>query len=159
MEVERKDKWISEAQKTVEADWKPLIVKVIYALFDPEIEDMRRFFEGAVKQYYCIQNEHMTEGYPSPKMLKMYRDTILDEMLGYDLQLVGKVTRRITSTKDFKGVQAWNNFLQTLQETMFDSAGFEFPDSEVFWSDVKNFGYEQAKKVSIERLQKTIKQK
>ena len=44
-ELARKDNWLKEIQKTIEADWKPLIVKVSYRLFNPEIEKQRRFFQ------------------------------------------------------------------------------------------------------------------
>lgn len=156
-ELERKDNWIKEVQKTIEADWKPLIIKVSYEMFNPEIEDMRKFFEGACVSYYTIQNEDMTENYPNSALLKQYREDILDEMLGYDYQGAKKIHRMRKSTTDFKEVAMWNKFLKTLQETLFDSAGFEFPDSKEFWELVKVHGYEEAKKISVQKLQNLIK--
>jgi len=158
-EMERKDRWIKECQKTVEADYQPKIIKVIYELYDPAIEDMRRFFNGVCVLYYTIQNEDMTVGVPSNEMLKQYREDLLDEMLGYDYHGVKKIHRMRKSTTDFKSVQAWNKFLKMLEETVFDHAGFEFPNSEEFWKMVGLHGYEEAKKVSIQQLQAKLLKK
>lgn len=152
-ELERKDNWIKEVQKTVEADWKPIIVKLTYELFNPEIEKQRRFFEGTCVAYYAIQNMDAFKGMPDPATLKKYREEILDEMIGYDYQAVNKIIRKRESTTDFKTVQRWNVFLQTLEETLFAQAGYEFPDSEKFWELTKKVGYDQARRISIEQLQ------
>lgn len=159
VEIERKNRWIKEAQKTVEAPYRPQIIKVEYSLFNPEIENQRRFFNGAVVAYYAIQNENLLTGYPDIKTLQKYRETILDEVLGFDVTLVSKTVRRRKSTSDFKSVQAWSKFLNTVEETIFDSAGYLFPLSEDFWELVKGFGYIQSKKISVENLQKLLKAK
>ena len=158
-ELERKDRWIKDIQRTVEADYKPLLIKVTYEMFNPEIERQRRFFNGTCVKYYAIQNEDMTVGVPANDLLKKYREQILDEMLGYDLHLVNRVVRRRKSTSDFKTVSAWNKFLNLLQETLFDDAGYEFPDSKEFWELVKQHGYDEAERISLERLQATMKRK
>ena len=159
VEIERKDSWIREMQKTVEADFKPLIIKVVYEMFDPAIEKQRRFFEGACVAYYAIQNSNLITGTPDTGTLKKYREEILDEMIGYDYQTVNKVIRKRESTADFKTVQRWNTFLQTLEETIFATAGYEFPDSEKFWEVTKKYGYDQAKRITIEQLQARLSKK
>ena len=106
--------------------------------------------------YYAIQNMDMLKGEPDTETLKKYREEILDEALGYDFRTVNKIIRKRKSTKDFKTVQAWNTFLQTLEETLFDSAGYSFPDSEAFWDLTKKHGYEQAKKIVIGQLQTNL---
>lgn len=155
-ELERKDRWIKELQKTVEADFKPLIIKVLYEMFDPEVEDQRRFFEGVVVLYWLIQNKDIFTGVPDTDMLDKAREEILDETLGYDFQAISKIIRKRKSTKDFKIVQKWNTFLNTLRETIFDPEGYSFPDSEAFWLLVEEYGYEQAKKISIQELQRIL---
>lgn len=152
-ELERKDAWVKELQKTVESDWKPLVMKVTYELYNPEIEEMRRFFNGPCVAYYAIQNSDITSGQVSPETLKQYREEILDEMLGYDVKTVNKIIRKRKSTSDFKTVQAWHTFLKELEENLFDSAGYEFPDSKAFWGMVKAYGYEAACRISRETLQ------
>lgn len=155
-EMERKERWIKEMQKTVEADYKPKIVKVTYELFDPEIDNQRRFFEGAVVEYYCIQNEDMLTGIPASDMIKRYRLDILDQVLGYDVHLHNRVVRERKSTTEYKTVAAWNKFLNLIEETVFEAAGFEFPDSKVFWDLVRQYGYDEAKRISVERLQTNL---
>lgn len=159
IELERKDAWIKEMQKMVEADWKPLIVKVVYEMFDPAIENQRKFFEGAVVPYYAIQNGDYTVEVPDSATLRQYREEILDEMLGYDYQTVNKIVRKRDSTADFKTVQKWNNFLTMLDETLFANSGYEFPSSEDFWEKVKKYGYDEAKAIAVEQLQARLKKK
>ena len=158
-ELARKDNWLKEIQKTIEADWKPLIVKVSYRLFNPEIEKQRRFFEGACVAYYAIQNSDLLTGTPDTETLRKYREELLDFCLGYDYHTVNRIIRKRPSTVDFKTVQKWNNFLQTLEETAFESAGYSFPDSEEFWNLTKKHGYDQAKRISIEQLQAKLSKK
>lgn len=158
-DLETKDRWIGEVQKTVEADWKPVIVKVQYTIFNPEIERQSRFFNGTVVKYYAIQNQNMYDSLPTNDLLKRYREEILDELLGYDEHLVSRVVRKRKSTTTYKTVSAWNKLLKLAEETLFDNAGYDFPDSKEFWELVKEHGYDEAERISIERLQKTIKSK
>ncbi len=158
-ELARKDNWVKEWQKTIEADFKPMTMKVTYEPFNPEIQRMSRFFNGTCVKYYAIQNMDMTEGIPDSNTIKRYREQILDEMLGYDLHLINKTVRRRKSTTDFKSVQAWNNFLSTLEETIFDAGGYTFPDSKEFWELVEKHGHDEAERISIDNLQRLIKAK
>lgn len=158
-ELERKDRWIHAVQRTVEADWKPQIIKVTYKVHDPEIDKQRRFFEGAVVKYYAIQNEDMTKAQPSAELLKRYRTDILDQSLGYDVHLTNRIIRERKSTTSFKDVQAWNKFLNTLEETIFAAAGYDFPDSKEFWDLVKLYGYDDAERISVEKLQEKLRLK
>jgi hypothetical protein len=155
-ELARKDEWLQGIQRMVEADWKPLIVKVVYELFNPEIANQRRFFEGACVDYYAIQNSDVRKGEISASLHRQYREEILDEMLGYDYKTVNKVLRMRKSTTDFKDVQAWNTFLKTLEETLFESAGYEFPNSEHFWELAKVHGYDEARRIAREELQRRL---
>lgn len=157
VDVERKKNWFAEVQKTVEAPYKPKIVKITYEMFDPEVESQRRFFEGVVVAYYAIQQ---ADGeLPDSKVLKLYREQILDEMLGFNLNLISKTVRRRKSTTDFKSVQRWNAFLNTTKETIFDQAGYEFPDSDEFWQTEKQVGYDEAKRILTEGLVSRVKAK
>lgn len=154
-ETQRKDSWIKEIQNTVEADWKPKQIKVVYTVFDPEVEQLRKFFHTCVK-YFAIQDMDMTEGEPDYKLLERYREDVLDELLGYDYQTVSKVIRKRPSTETYKETQPWLVLLKNLEETLFDSHGYEFPDSDEFWRLVKEVGYEKAQDMSIKALQKRM---
>lgn len=157
-ETARKDAWIKELQATVEADWKPLLVKVTYAMFNPEIEQLRKFFHTCVK-YFAIQNMDMVEGTPDSKTLDKWREELLDELIGYDFQTVNKVIRKRPSTADYKETQPWLTLLNNFEETIFDSHGYEFPDSKVFWESVKVHGYEKAQDIAIKQLQERMKKR
>lgn len=155
-EVERKDRWIKALQVMIPSEWQPFIIKVTYRLFNPEIENMVKFFNGVIVLYYAIQNMELTDKLPASKIVERYREDILDEMLGYDYHTMKKVLRKRTSTATFKDVQTWNTFINQIKEEIFDPAGYDFPDSEKFWELAKQHSYDEAKRISIERLQKKI---
>jgi hypothetical protein len=117
---------------------------------------MMRFFNGPVVEYYAIQNQDITKGEISPELKKRTRETILSDALGYDIQLLNRKERRRKSTSDFRSTQEWNDFLQTVEETIFDSAGYEFPKSKDFWELSDKHGYEEAKRIAREQLQTRI---
>lgn len=155
-DIKRKDEWIKAAQRTVRADWEPKFIKVTYEIVEQEVLNLQRFFSVCVL-YYAIQNEDGRE--PDYKLLAQYREMILDEALGYNLALAPrgkhapKVIRKRRSTTEFD-VPQWTKFLKTIEETMFQEAGFDFPDSKVFWELAKAHGYEDAKRISVESLKK-----
>ena len=157
-DIERKEQWVDNVKSSVEADWKPKMIKVTYEDFDPEIEDQRKFFHIAVK-WYAIQNEDMVDNVPSSALVKKYRDELLDDMLGYDVEMVTRTKRERKSTTEFKTVQKWHNFLRTLEETKFEPAGYEFPNSEEFWELAKKYSYEKANEITTKNLQKKIRAK
>lgn len=155
----RKDAWLKELQASVEADWAPRIVKLTYEIFNPEVEQQRKFFNGPVVEYYAIQNDNLTSGEMAPERKKRYREQILDELLGFDVHLVNRVVRRRKSTGDFRDTQVWHDFLEELREALFDPNGYEFPDSKAFWELAEKVGYDQAKDVATKQLQEKLKRK
>lgn len=157
-EMKRKDDWIKAIQGTVEADWKPKLVKVSYELHDPEVTQLRRFFHTCVK-YFAIQDMDMTEGEPDSATCARYREELLDELLGFDFQTVNKVLRKRPSTETYKTTQPWLTLLKNFEETIFDSHGYEFPDSTAFWEKAKAYGYEKAQEMSIKQLQARMKKR
>lgn len=149
-ELERKEAWLKAVQASIPAEWTPKKVKVEYTIFNPEVEDQQKFFNGTVVTYYAIQNMGMAN--PDTTSLKQYREEILDEMLGYDYQTANKVLRKRKSTTEFDTVEAWNTFLNEVKETIFDNAGYEFPDSKQFWEWAKEHGYDEAKEIAKRTL-------
>lgn len=158
-EVARKDAWVDELKKEALSDEKPVMVKLTYEVFNPEIQRMSRFFNGVCVLYFAIQNMEMLEGTPPNAILQQYREELLDEMLGYDYKTVNKVIRTRRSTTEFKGVQAWHTFLTTLEETIFDSHGYFFPDSGEFWELARLHGHDQAQGISVKKLQAKLRSK
>jgi hypothetical protein len=146
--------------KLVPADWRWYIVRVTYELINPEIEQQRKFFNGVVVLYYAIQNSDIIVGEPDTETLKKYREEILDELLGYDYATVTKVLRKRPSTGDYTTTQEWSNLLTLCEETLFDDAGYLFPDSEEFWKLAKSLkSYDAARNVVMNRLQEYITKK
>jgi hypothetical protein len=159
-DLRRKEEWLVAIQKTVEADYKPLIVKVTYELYDPEVENMQRFFNGPVVEYFAIQSRENLSIEVDGLLKERTRETILDEVLGFDVPLLnGKNKRDRKSTADFKIVKKWYDFLETVKETIFDPQGYEFPDSEEFWESAKKYGYEEAKTIAKTLLVDKIKKR
>ncbi len=152
--IARKDEWIKYQQRTIAKAGETRIIRVTYEVFNPEIEQQQKFFNGPVVDYYAIQNsEIMTADVPDI-LRKQTRETILSDVLGYDVQLLTRTERRRKSTTDFRSTQQWHDFLETLRETVFEPSGYRFPDSEEFWILAKKHGYEQSKTIAIESLQK-----
>lgn len=158
-EIARKDQWIREIKATVESDWKPKQVRVTYQLYNPEVEQQRKFMNGPVVEYWIIQSQDLWDQDLTSEMKKKGRETLLDKSLGYDIELLEGKARRRKSTTDFEDTQQWHDFLETLKETEFDPNGYEFPDSEEFWKMAEAYGYEKAKGVAIEQLRKRLKAK
>jgi hypothetical protein len=162
--LERKDGWIKSIQEEIPKSSKKdpdpnKIIRLTYEIFNPEILDIARFFNGPVVEYFAIQNEDMLEGRPGREMIKRYREQILDDCLGYDVEMVDRTVRRRKSTADFLTTQKWSDFLQTLEETHFAPEGYEFPDSESFWGIEAEHGYERAAEIAIKQLQERIRRK
>ncbi len=157
-ELERKDKFIKQVQKSVEVEYKPKMMKVTYEVFNPELNEMRKFFHTCVK-YYAIQNMGLTDRDLSTEEYKQYREELLDELLGFDFHTVNKVIRKRTSTSTYKEAEEWHTLLKELQETVFDSSGYTFPDSKTFWRQVSVLGYSKAQGIAIKSLQNKLKKK
>lgn len=154
--VKRKDDWLREVQKTVEAEWKPKMIKVTYRIHNPEVEQQRKFFNGPVVEYFLIQNREMIEGRPATQEKQRYREAILDDVLGYDIELIDRKVRRRKSTSEFTETQEWHDFLETVRETLFEPNGYEFPESEAFWKLSAEIGHDKAKEAIIDKLQERM---
>lgn len=159
-DVDRKNEWIKTIQGETESEQQPKMIKTTYELFNPEIEQMMKFFNGPVIKYYAIQNDDLLEGEIEPERIIGYRKMILNEVLGYDIDLPdGTKLRERESTGDWKDTQEWYNFLETLKEGMFAEHGYEFPDSKFFNELKEKHGYAQAEKVVLQKLRDKMKTK
>lgn len=135
-------------------------VKVTYEMHNPDVDKQRRFFNGPVVEFFTIQSTDAFDYRPQSAELKQYRELLLFNMLGFDMELPGgeKVKQR-KSTVTFQSTQKWHTFLEELKETYFDPNGYEMPDSEEFWSLADEHGYFQAQALSIEKLQRKLRAK
>lgn len=154
--MHRKEEWLKGIRQSIAKAGESRIVKVTYELFNPEVEQQRKFFNGPVVNYFAIQSSGITSGDVPRLMHDQYRETLLSDALGYEVKLIGRTERRRKSTADFISTQKWHDFLETLRETIFEPNGYEMPNSEAFWELSKKHGYEQAKTISIEQLQRRM---
>lgn len=159
-ELKRKDDWVKGVQAEIAGPAEQRTVKVTYEMHNPDIDKQMRYFNGPVVEYFTIQSTDMTENRPQSAQLKQYREMLLLDMLGYDVELPdGRILRQRKSTATFQSVQKWHTFLEEVKETYFDPNGYEMPDSEEFWALEATHGMEQATTKSIEKLQKKLKKK
>lgn len=159
-EIRRKNEWVEQLKNEIAGPGETRQIKLTYELFNPEVQKMQKYFNGPVVEYYIIQSKEMTEGRPGTTERKQYRELILYEMLGYQVDLPGgkKVEER-KSTSTFTSVERWYTFLEELKETMFEPNGYEMPDSEQFWELEKEHGYDKTRDVAIEQLQRRLHKK
>jgi len=157
--IDKKDKWLKEVQNSVEAEWKPKVIKVTYELFNPETESQRKFFEGAVVDYWLIQSQEDINIEITPGLHKKARNTLLDNILGFNVSLMNRIVRRRRTTTDFIDTQKWHEFLETVRETEFEPNGYEFPNSKYFNELSDKYGYDKAKGVALDELRKKLYKK
>ena len=132
---------------------------VEYRVVNPEVERQRKFFNGPVVEYFAIQNDNLLEGELANDRKRRYREQLLDQVLGFDIELIDRTIRSRKSTSDYTRTQQWHDFLEELKETVFDANGYEMPDSTDFWELAKRVGYDQAKGVAITKLRERLKAK
>ena len=148
----RKDAWVKDIQRTIPDDKDFKTIEVQYRLFDPHVEQQRKFFNGPCVDYWIIQSQQLLSGEVPRLMHDQARETLLSNVLGYDVHLLNRVERRRKSTSDFTDTQEWNDFIETLRENEFEPQGYEMPDSERFWDLQKKYGYDRARGMAIEQL-------
>lgn len=159
-ELKRKDEWVKGVQNEIAKATEQRTIKVTYEMHNPDIDKQMRYFNGPVVEYFTIQSTDMTEHRPQSAQLKQYREMLLLDMLGYDVELPdGRILRQRKSTSAFQSVAKWHTFLEEMKETYFDPNGYEMPDSEEFWELEAKHGMDKATTMSIERLQRKLKKK
>lgn len=155
--IARKEAWLKDLSHRACGERKALKIANEYRLSNPEVEDIRKFFNGPVVEYYAIQNDSLIEGELDSARKKKYREQMLDEILGFDVELIDRTKRDRKSTGDFIETQQWNDMLAEMKESLFDPSGYEMPNSKDFWELVKQVGYNQAHDIKIKQLQKNVK--
>lgn len=157
--IQKKEEWIKANQRTISKPGEIRTIRLTYELFNPEVEDQRKFFNGPVVEYFAIQSGEIMSGELSKDIRDRYRESILSQILGYEVLLIEGKERRRTSTSEFTDTQQWHDFLERLRETLFEPEGYEMPISEEFWKLSQKYGYDRAKKISIDKLRERIKAK
>lgn len=157
--ITRKDAWIREVQNSIDGAGKVKTIEVQYRVFNPEVEAQQKYFNGPVIDYWVIQGQELLDGEIPRIMHDQARETLLSNVLGYEVTLIDRKERRRKSTADFNDTQEWNDFLETLKETEFEPQGYEMPDSKGFWELVEKYGYNIAQGMAIMELRRRMKAK
>jgi len=107
-------------------------VEDVLKLKDGELENMQRFFRGAVVPYYTRQKYDIwTEGISSDDLAKGTED--IKRAVGFlKYDHTGHQTEEVNSMTSFERVKDLNDFLKMVEEVCFDDEAFIFPDSEHF---------------------------
>lgn len=128
-------------------------------LKDGELENMMRFFRGAVVPYYIRQSRGVwTEKLPTPLVIEC-TDEIKRSVGFLKYDSTGHLTDEVNSLLTFEKVKDFNAFLTMIEEVCFEDLGYIFPDSEHFKKIEKAKGREAAQRQVFHELKEKIKNK
>ena len=134
-------------------------VEDILELKDGELQNMNRFFRGAVVPYYVRQKWNLwAEKLPS----KIYQQGAKDikEAVGFmKYNHEGYITDEVNSLETFKRCKDLNEFLKVVEEVCFDDNDYVFPDSKHFKKLVKEKGRVATQRQVFNELHEKVKNK
>lgn len=122
-----------------------------------ELENMNRFFRGAVVPYYTMQSRNIWGETPSSKLLAECTEEIKREVGFMKYDHTGHITDEVNSMTTFERVKDLNDFLHTIKEVCFNDQGYIFPDSKHFKELVKAKGREAAQRQVLQELYQEYK--
>lgn len=132
-------------------------VEDILQLKDGELENMQRFFRGAVVPYYVRQKYNIwTEGIEED-LIHQGTEEIKRAIgfLKYDSS--GHITEVVNSMATFERVKDLNEFLKMVEVVCFDDEGYIFPDSKYFKDLLKQKGRSATQRQIIQELHEKVK--
>ncbi len=122
-----------------------------------ELENMQRFFRGAVMPYYAMQSRNVWGETPSSKLLDECTKEVKREVGFMKYDHTGHLTDEVNSMANFERVKDLNEFLHTIEETCFKDQGYIFPDSKHFKDLLKLKGREAAQRQVLQELYQEYK--
>lgn len=133
-----------------------ITIEDILKMKDGELENMQRFFRGAVVPYYARQSRDVwSEKIPAP-IIKDCVDEIKKEVGFIIYDHTGHPTDEVNSMTTFKYVKDLNQFLKDVEENIFGEQ-YIYPDSERFKELEKTKGRNVARIQIIEELKIKMK--
>ena len=97
-----------------------------------ELENMQRFFRGAVVPYYAMQSRDVWESTLKSKLLSECTKEIKLAVGFVKYDHTGHITDEVNSMTTFERVKDLNEFLHTIEEVCFNDQGYIYPDSKHF---------------------------
>ena len=122
-----------------------------------ELENMQRFFRGAVIPYYAMQSRNAWGEDLSSGLIADCTDEVKREVGFYKYDHTGHITEEVNSMLTFERVKDLNEFLHTIEEVCFKDQGYIFPDSKHFKELVKLKGREAAQRQVLQELYQEYK--
>ena len=128
-------------------------------LKDGELENMNRFFRGAVVPYYVRQKYNAWDKkLTSVQIIEGTKE--IKESVGFMLyDHTGHITEDVNSLTTFNRVKDLRGFLTMIEEVCFDDNEFIFPNSKHFKGLVNQKGRDVAERQVISELHEQIKNK
>lgn len=126
---------------------------------DGELENMQRFFRGAVVPYYARQSRDIWSDSIPPEVLYDCTDEIKKQVGFVKYDSTGHLTDEVNSMATFERVKDLVEFLNTIEAVCFNDNGYIFPDSDHFKKLEKSKGRHAAQRqVFLELYQKVKNQ-
>jgi len=126
-------------------------------LKEGELENMQRFFRGAVIPYYAMQSRNAWGKDLSSAILDDCTDEVKREVGFFKYDHTGHLTDEVNSMANFERVKDLNEFLNTIEEVCFKDQGYIFPDSKHFKDLVRQKGRDAAQRQVLQELYQQYK--
>lgn len=122
-----------------------------------ELENMQRFFRGAVVPYYAMQSRNVWGEDLSSGLIDDCTEEIKREVGFFKYDHTGHITDEVNSMATFERVKDLNEFLNTIEDACFKDQGYIFPDSKHFKDLVKLKGRDAAQRQVLQELYQQYK--
>lgn len=122
-----------------------------------ELENMQRFFRGAVIPYYAMQSRNAWGEDLSSGIIDDATDEVKREVGFFKYDHSGHITDEVNSMANFERVKDLNEFLHQVEDVCFKDQGYIFPDSKHFKELVKLKGREAAQRQVLQELYQQYK--
>lgn len=124
---------------------------------DGGLEDMQRFFRGAVVPYFIRQEFDFWEE-KIPFDIQQRGTDHIKEMVGFmKYDHTGHMTDEVNSMSTFEKVKDLQEFLTNVEEVCFKDSGYIFPDSKHFKKLINQKGRDSAERQVFFELKEKYK--
>lgn len=124
-----------------------------------ELENMQRFFRGAVVPYFVRQKYNLWDEKIEAKYLRAGTDEIKRSVGFMRYDHTGHMTDEVNSMQSFERAKDLNLWLKEVEEVCFNDNVFIFPDAERFKALEKSKGREATQRQVIQELHEKVKNK
>lgn len=126
---------------------------------DGELENMQRFFRGAVVPYYVRQEYDLWDEKISAEYLKRGTKEIKKQVGFMRYDHTGHMTKEVNSMATFRRVKDLREFLDMIEDVCFNDRGYIYPDSDYFNTLETQKGRSAAKRQVFLELKEKAKNK